>query len=125
MGIPIILIIFIVLFIALLAGVIYLQMRLSRSENKYVGLVLPIIFFILSLIIIFSYVGYYETETVVDGVVTRHHFITGMEVGDYFTLIFSFLIANIPTAILMAIYFGERSRMNTKKALEKMKIEDL
>lgn len=114
-----------IIFTVLLLGVIYLQIRLSRSENKYVGLVLPAITFTLSLIIILSYVGYSGIKTMVDDTVTRYNPITGMKMGDYFALIFSFLIANIPTAILIAIYFGERSRINTKKAIEQMKIEDL
>lgn len=110
------------IFVILLLGIIYLQLRLSRSENKYVGLVLPIIFFLLSFSVILSYAGYYE---MVDGVVTEHTIVKNMNAGDYIALIFSFLIANIPTIVLMAIYLGERSKISTRKAIEKMKIEDL
>ena len=62
---------------------------------------------------------------IVYGISTEQNIIKSMGVGDYISLLFSFLTANIPTIVLMAIYLGERSKINTKKAIDKMRIEDL
>ncbi len=117
--------IFLIVMLAIIAGLIYLQFRLSKSENKYVGLVLPIIFLLLSLIVVFSQVAYYEMKVTVDGVVTERNIVKDIGVENYIALIFPFLICNIPTTILMAIYSGERSKINTRKSIDRMKIEDI
>lgn len=117
--------IFLIVMLAIIAGLIYLQFRLSKSENKYVGLVLPIMFFLLSLIVVFSQVAYYETKVMLDGVVTEQNIVKDIGIENYIALIFPFLICNIPTAILTAIYLGERSKINTRKAIDRMKIEDI
>ena len=38
---------------------------------------------------------------------------------------YTFLISNIPTAILGGIYISERNKLTTRKEIEKMKIDDL
>jgi len=35
------------------------------------------------------------------------------------------LVMNIPTVVLLAIYFGCREKIKRKKAIEKMNIQDL
>ena len=40
-------------------------------------------------------------------------------------LVSAFLIGNIPTIILMAIYFGIREKMKIKAELDKTRIKDL
>gem|GEM_PF-374759 len=117
--------IFLIVMLAIIAGLIYLQFRLSKSENKYVGLVLPIMFFLLSLIVVLGQVAYYETKVMLDGVVTEQNIVKDIGIENYIALIFPFLICNIPTAVLMAIYLGERSKINTRKAIDRMKIEDI
>lgn len=117
--------IFLIVMLAIISGLIYLQLRLSRSGNKYVGLVLPIIFFLLSLIVVLGQVAYYETKVMVNDVVTERYIVKDIDAGSYIALIFPFLICNIPTIVLTAIYLGERSKINTKKAIDRMKIEDI
>lgn len=114
-----------IVMLAIIAGLIYLQLRLSRSENKYVGLVLPVISFLLSLIVVLGQVAYYETKVMINGVVTEQNVVRDVGVENYIALIFPFLICNIPTIVLTAIYLGERSRINTKRAIDRMKIEDI
>ena len=41
------------------------------------------------------------------------------------SMFFVFLVANIPTAILGGIYLSERNKIDVKRSIEKMKIEDL
>ena len=117
--------IFLIVMLAIIAGLIYLQLRLSRSGNKYVGLVLPVIFFLLSLIVVLGQVAYFETKVMINGVVTEQNVVRNVGVENYIALIFPFLIFNIPTIVLTAIYLGERSRISTKKAIDRMKIEDI
>ena len=114
--------IFLIVMLAIISGLIYLQLRLSRSGNKYVGLVLPVIFFLLSLIVVLGQVAYFETKVTINGVVTEQNVVRNVGVENYIALIFPFLI---PTIVLTAIYLGERSRISTKKAIDRMKIEDI
>jgi len=89
-----------------IGGGIWLQIFLSKKESKWFGLILPFITFAYSLLMVFSI-------AVTDGM-------------DIFGLIASTLfVANIPTIILLAIYFGCREKIKRKKALEKMNIQDL
>jgi len=92
-----------------IGGGIWLQIFLSKKESKWFGLILPFITFAYSLLMVFSIAMY-----------------DGMTGWDIFGLIAStFFISNIPTIILLAIYFGCREKIKRKKALEKMNIQDL
>lgn len=96
--------------ILIMVGVIYLQIRLSKKENKWLGLFIPIIMFMISLIAIAGLVPYQQEGTVTSVVL----------------LVFASLIMlNIPTMILLAIYFCCRSSMKSNKQIEKMNIQDL
>lgn len=95
--------------LAILAGGIFLQIFLSKKESKWFGLILPIITFTYSLLMIF---GLAMTDD--------------MSWWNILGLIAStLLVANIPTVILLVIYFGCREKIKRKKALEKMNIQDL
>ena len=95
--------------LAILAGGIFLQIFLSKKESKWFGLILPIITFAYSLVTIF---GLAMTDD--------------MSWWNILGLIAStLLVANIPTIILLVIYFGCREKIKRKKALEKMNIQDL
>ncbi len=81
--------------------VILLQIFLSRTESKWPGLVLPILCFVCSLIVPLN-----------------------MIVANSVALIF-WLITNIPTVILLLVYFICREKYRKKSQLEKMRIQDL
>ena len=72
--------IFLIVMLAIISGLIYLQLRLSRSGNKYVGLVLPVIFFLLSLIVVLGQVAYFETKVMINGVVTEQNVVRNVGV---------------------------------------------
>ena len=126
-------IIFILLMVPIIGIGIFIQVKLSRSENKFLGLILPIITFFFSLMIVLSIsVGVFafsEITTSVDGVVQSTEILEstgGIQKGiSALGIFFIFLISNIPTAILGGIYAAERNRMKTNRFVEKMKIEDL
>ena len=92
--------------LVLLAGVILLQIYLSKRESKWPGLVLPIISFLISFI--------YPLNMAIPSV------------GGFFVaLLLGWLIANIPTYVLLAIYFTCRGKYRKRKQLNKMNIQDL
>lgn len=89
-----------------IAGVIVLQIFLSKRESKWPGLVLPIISFLISFI--------YPLNMAIPSVG-----------GFVFALILGWLIANIPTIVLLTIYFACRGKQRRNKQLDKMNIQDL
>lgn len=97
------------LVLALLVGGIFLQIFLSKKKSKWFGLILPIITFLYSLLMIFNIAVF-----------------DGMTGGEIFILFAStFLISNIPTIVLLGIYFGCREKMKIRSQLDKMNIQDL
>ena len=95
--------------LALLVGVIFLQIYLSKRESKWPGLVLPIISFLFGLL--------YPLNMIAPS--------DGVTAGFIFQMILVWLLGNIPTIILLAIYFGCRGKQRRNKQLEKMNIQDL
>lgn len=93
----------------LLIGAIFLQIFLSKKKSKLFGLILPTVTFLYSLLMILNI-------TVFEGI----------RGGEIFMLIAStFLISNIPTIVLLGIYFGCREKMKLRSQLDKMNIQDL
>ena len=92
----------------LLAGIVVLQIFLSRRPSKWPGLVLPILSFLFSLI-------YPLNMAVSDGDLMSF----------VLQLLIVWLVGNIPTILLLLIYFGCREKQRRKKQLEKMNIQDL
>lgn len=92
-----------------IAGVIVLQIFLSKRESKWPGLVLPLIAFLFGLLYPLNMVAPSE----------------GVTVGFIFQMILVWLLGNIPTIVLMAIYWSCRGKQRRNKQLEKMNIQDL
>lgn len=93
----------------LLVGGIFLQIFLSKKKSRWFGLILPAITFLYSLLMVLG-VAVYD----------------GMSGREIFILIAStFLISNIPTIVLLGIYFGCREKVRLRAQLEKMNIQDL
>ena len=90
-----------------LAAVVVLQIFLSRRENKWAGRILPIISFGYSLVMMLNVVRTGDMWQTV-----------GALIGVFFT-------GNIPTAVLLAIYFACRDAQRRRKELNKMNAQDL
>lgn len=127
---------FIIIVILLLAGSIWLQIFLSKKNSKCLGLIIPLICFMFSILTVLSLSMYSNnsgittvTETI-NGVVIREE-ITALEsekpsmLSMFATVIPVFLISNIPTLIFLAIYFACREKLKLRSQLEKMNIQDL
>lgn len=93
-----------------LAGIILLQLFLSKKENKWLGLILPAITFSFSIFIILSMTLWDESLSSVQILI---HFIS------------LFFLYNIPTLILLGIYLGFRHQRKIRSQLEQMNIQDL
>lgn len=99
----------IILLLIIMVGCIWLQVFLSKKESKWFGLMLPFISFVYSLIMVFGIAVFDD--------------MTGW---DIFCLVSStFFKTNIPTLILIAIYFSCREKIKRNKELEKMNVQDL
>lgn len=97
------------IFLLLTAGVILLQVFLSKKENKWLGRILPILFFLFSLIYPLNMMAPSE----------------GMDFGFILYMLLVLLMANIPTIILIVIYMACREKIKKNKQLNKMNIQDL
>ena len=92
--------------LALLVGGVFLQIFLSKRENRWPGLILPLLSFLYSLLMVCSAVAY-------NG---------GIPWGP---ILASLVLGNIPTVILLAIYAACRERFRKRSELDKMNIKDL
>ena len=90
-----------------LVAMVVLQIFLSRRENKWAGRILPIITFGSSLVMMLN---------------VAH---TGDLWQTAGALISVFVAGNIPTAVLLAIYFACRDAQRRRKELNKMNAQDL
>ena len=93
--------------VVLLGLGVLLQIFLSKRESRIPGLVMPVISFVVSII------------TPMLMVVPEN------ENGFFVEMFFAFILCNIPTSILLAIYFGCRAKKKNVKELDKMNIQDL
>lgn len=88
-------------------GIVFLQIFLSRRESRWPGLVLPGLAFLLSLLYVLS---------VAD---------TGSVSGNILLVLAVLLAGNIPTLILLAVYWAAREKRRVKAQMDKMNIDDL
>ena len=95
-----------ILMLVLLVGVPVLQVFLSRRENRWPGLLLPLLTFLYSLVMVCSVTAY-------EG---------GIPWG---ASLASLILGNIPTVILLAIYAACREKHRRRSEMDKMNIADL
>ena len=98
------------LLLALLAGGVLLQIFLSRRRSRWPGLVLPGLTFLYSILMVLSVVAY--------GVAGESGFPWG-------PVLYSLILGNLPTLVLLAIYWAARERYRMRDQVDKMKIDDL
>lgn len=95
--------------LALFVGSVFLQIFLSKKENKWMGWMLPILSFLLSLVVPLS------LKPPLDG--ANGWFVV--------QILLTLLLVNIPTIVYLVIYFACREKVRRKKQLDKMNIQDL
>jgi hypothetical protein len=125
----------------ILGGAIALQVFLSRRENKRLGLILPIIALMLSLV---PTLGVSTAEDIVthpreiilpsgdntavvyppddgSGRVTE----TRRAGASGATVVLVFFLSNIPTVLLIAIHLACRESFKRRRGIERMRLQDL
>jgi len=123
----------IVFFIILAGGIIVLQIFLSRKEKRWPGLILPGLSLLCSLLIVLSLVvfstqtqtsgGYITADgTYIQTEETVHNEVTA---ADLAVVVPPFLLSNIPTVVLLAIYAACREKRKRKLAVDRMSAQDL
>lgn len=98
---------FLVFVLVVLVGGILLQIFLSKRESRWPGLVLPLLAFLWSLL---------GPLNVMD---------TGSVARNILLVLVTLLAGNIPTLILLAIYWAVREKRRVRDQIDKMKIDEL
>lgn len=98
---------FLVFVLVVLVGGILLQIFLSRRESRWPGLILPLLTFLWSLL---------GPLNLTD---------TGSASRNVLLVLAALLAGNIPTLILLAIYWAAREKRRVRKQIDKMKIDEL
>lgn len=98
---------FLAFVLVVLVGGILLQIFLSKRESRWPGLVLPLLAFLWSLL---------GPLNVMD---------TGSVSRNVLLVLVTLLAGNIPTLILLAIYWAVREKRRVRDQIDKMKIDEL
>ena len=93
--------------LAALVGGIFLQIFLSRRESRWPGLVLPLLTFLLSLLNVLNIAD------------------TGSVSENVLLVLVTVLIGNIPTLVLLAIYWAAREKRRIRAQMDKMTLDGL
>lgn len=124
---------FLLLPVAALAA---LQLWLCRQKVRWLGLILPVLAFVISLVICLNF-GVYaaatevgssailENGTVVEGPSELQVHVQNLTPEAVVSVVALFLIFNIPTAIFLGIFFYHKNRREFREELQKMTIQDL
>ena len=126
-------IIFLIFLFMIPVGGVFLQIYLSKQESKWLGLILPIVTFGFSLLAVLNMVVYVELGTSTTSMYINGEWVTTtieegsreMIPGAIGGVIYTFVLMNIPTVILLAIYKSGRDKRNRHREVEKMSIQDL
>ena len=94
--------VFMFIFIIIMFGLLVLQIFLSRAKNKFLGLIIPAVTLIYSFIATFGNMIYDGKNTL--------------------SIIVVFIVFNIPTFILLAVYGATKSGMKKAEQAEKEKV---
>lgn len=96
-----------VFLLAFAVGGVCLQIFLSRRESRWPGLVLPLLAFLWSLLLPLNLMD------------------TGSASRNILTVLVTLLAGNIPTLVLLAIYWAAREKRRVKSQIDIMKIDEL
>ena len=108
-GATIFAVVFFVFLIAICIGFIILQIRLSKMDSKWPGLVLPAITLLLSLV---AAITVFARADIGAWNVVLSAFI-------------AFLSNNVSTIVLAGIYLYQRDKINRRAELARMNVQDL
>lgn len=114
----------IIFFLIIIVGIVALQIFMSKKQNKWLGLILPAISVLFSLMAVLGFVSFTTILTEQSGK-TILNAVQIPKVSTLLTALYIFVLYNIPTAILLGIYYACREKIKKNKEMEKMSIQDL
>ena len=126
-----------VVFLAIIIGSVFLQIFLSKKQNKWFGLILPLICLMFSLMAVLGSTAFFMTGelslqqlapdgTVIEETVEVQNIGGSSDIGATIVqMVVVFALYNIPTAILLVIYLACREKLNRNTEVQKMNIQDL
>lgn len=127
----------VIIYLLLIAGIIWFQVYLSKRQNKWLGLILPGICIIISILAVTGFASYFSFTNVGITTIKENGEVVNEAINNtvnknnpdiavaIFSSIVMFLMFNIPTAIFLAIYAGCREKIKKNFELKKMNIQDL
>lgn len=111
------------LFIVLAIGVVFLQIFFSEKDNKWLGLLLPAITLTISIMATLGLIFYTPVATLTEqGYKTILNTVQIPKIATLFKMVYIFVIYNIPTVILLGVYFACRSKLKRNREIEKMSV---
>lgn len=96
-----------IILLVFLVGIVLLQIFLSRRESRWPGLILPLLTFLGALLLPLN---------VMD---------TGSVSENILLAVVTLLAGNIPTLVLLAIYWAAREKYRVRDQMEKMGKQDI
>lgn len=96
-----------IILLVFLVGIVLLQIFLSRRESRWPGLVLPLLTFLSALLLPLN---------VMD---------TGSVSENILLAVVTLLAGNLPTLVLLAIYWAAREKFRVRNQMEKMGKQDI
>lgn len=125
-----------IILVGVIIGFGCLQIALSRKENKWFGLILPIVGLFCSIVVCFSFTTFNTmTQTSVqemneEGEVIREEVgeavRENVSITEFIGMVIPlFLITNIPTGVNLCIYAAVREGKKKHSQMNKMNIQDL
>lgn len=101
---------FFIIYLLVGGTVIYLQIYFSKMESKWMGLILPGLTLIYSIIVVLNIAEPPVSISMTQRIVA---------------VLSAFLTSNIPTIILLAIYSVVRQKLKRQSEIDKINIKDL
>lgn len=96
-----------IILLVFLVGIVLLQIFLSRRESRWPGLILPLLTFLSALLLPLN---------VMD---------TGSVSENILLAVVTLLAGNLPTLVLLAIYWAAREKFRVRNQMEKMGKQDI
>lgn len=118
--------------IAIIIGLIFLQIKLSRSEIKWLGWILPGFFLVISIIAVLGSVAFTRTLSTTaqideqGNIINEKKEVASIPMHEVLaTSAYILLVYNIPTVMFSAICVSEHKKDKKKVQMQKMNIQDL
>lgn len=99
-----------IILLLIVSLIIYLQIYFSKMKSRWMGLILPGISLIISIIMVLNIAEPSENISTAQRIAM---------------VLSAFITSNIPTIILLAIYTVVRQKLKRKSEIDKMNIKDL